>query len=464
MFSSFHFNAGTCKSYSRAVLLACLGMPFCLLISCKHTPAPKDFKGIVLPDLPVATSVLDVGESALFQQNEVELFAIDQDTYPTQIILQINGDSHTLQTNEWVIANDTLVYVNSLTTNRRTGMKGDSAQIRFHYLPKIWATRTGGNQEGIIFLPKTFREGELDFFPSGILNLVAVQSNDPLNTMDDSALVRLQYKGEDYSLTVREFSHTRFAGNLYLHAGEVFTGVRERDGRVQLSLVDSTSAFDGLASQETATFQVGETQLYGDWTATFDSIPAVSREALQGELLTPESYRLLLTVSNPEANSTQEFVLNQNQSIRWGTQEWMLVQATETSLELECFTYSTPKYPSAKRAESETAGNQSEPTVAVPPRWIEREFLLNSPLEFQGATFRITRLLRQDSTNLYDDQIELAITGNGLAQTLIIKEGTRQIVRGNNRWWIIQVKEVLAESDQGYALIRLESDQITRNN
>ena len=444
--------------------MACFTVISGSLISCKHTPAPKDFKGIVLPDLPVATSVLEVGESALFQGNQVELFAIDQETYPTQIILQINGDSHTLKTNEWVIANETLVYVNSLTTNRQTGMKGDSAQIRFHHLPKIWATSSGTNQDGMIFSPKTFREGELDFFPSGILNLEAVQSNDPLNTLDDAALVRLQYKGEDHSLTVREFSHTRFGGNLYLHAGEVFTGVRERDGRVQLSLLDSTSAFDGLSSQETKTFQAGESQTYGDWSATFDSIPAVSREAVQGELLKPENYRLLLTVSNPEANATQEFVLNQNQSIRWGTQEWMLVQATETTLELECFTYSTPKFPSAKRAESEAVANASEPTVAVPPRWIERELLLNSPLEFQGATFRITRLLRQDSTNLYDDQIELAITGNGLAQTMTIKEGTRQIVRGNNRWWIIQVKDVLAESDQGYALIRLESDQITRNN
>lgn len=435
----------------------CLPLVFSLA-GCQLFSKGSKQKENSLPPLAIASAVLSINEPIRFVDKRYTLLEINSEVYPSTMRISQESEVITVEANSWEISNNVLIF--AALSNPDRNQKSTLAQIKFHDLTRLWENFPEPANPAIPFPRKNFVENDLEFFKNGVISLQNIRENDAVNNLDDTAQCRVFWDGQEYSVNVREFSHTRVASELVIAAEEVFTGNRENDGATILSLHRTEGAFSEAIKAEPATLIRSNEAEFGNFLVTMESLPIAPKSEAIGVETKPEGYRCILSIKDSKTGVANEFVLNPDQSQRWGNFEWMLNEVNAEQADVMVYEYSTAKYPTPRRAEGDLLPSELATEKAKPAKWIERELVPGDEQEYQGAIFKIVSIRAFDSSNLFDDHVEVSVVSKDLAQTIMLKEGTKQIVRGNNRWWIIEAKDVVAEGSQRLAILRLESEQI----
>ncbi|MGF1572105.1 MAG: hypothetical protein ACFCU1_03465 [Sumerlaeia bacterium] len=437
----------------------CLALFVLPVTGCQlFSPTAKPLARNELPRLAIATAVISEGETVIFYGQKYTLDEINTENYPSTLRISQASQAISIEVESWEIRNNVLIQASLPRSGASQNAK--VAQLKFYNLPELWNNWPAPNNPEVLFEEKEFREGNLEIFKDGVISLDFVRDNDPLNNLDETAQARIYFEGNEYDTIVREFSHTLVSGGLYLNAEEIFSGNREREGLTRFSLLREAGAFDDHISSKKITLERHAEVPFGSLVVTPDFIPVASKNEALGIESKPETYRCILTIRNTVDDSVQEFILNTNQSQRWGNMEWFLNEVTAEEASFTVYEYAKNQYPSNRRSVDDALVGESERESAKAPRWIERELSLLDSIEFQSATITVVSIRTNDSANLFDDQVEVSVVARNLAQTILLREGTKQIVRGNNRWWIIEAKDVIATGNRGKAILRIESDQI----
>lgn len=424
------------------------------LMGCLSTEKAAPVSGTVLPKVAIASTILSPGESVVFYGKQYTLDQINMETYPSTVVISQGAQTVAIEVDGWQINNNVLIQ--AMLPNKGS----ETAQIKFHELGELWKNWAEPANPEIPFPTTEFREGSIEFFKNGVISLQDVRDNDPVDNLDDTADARLFWKGKEYTKTVREYSHTQVLPDLYVKAEEIFTGERDRDGSTSLSLLTSKAAFATAKNVYDLTINRQDEVKIGNFTVKADFLPVASKTDAIGVEITPETYRCILSFTERESEKTQEFILNPEQSQRWGNIELLLRSVSAQNADFTVYEYTKYQYPTARRSANEQLVGETTREAAVPPKWIERELSPPDFIEYQGATISVLSIRGNDPSNLFDDQVEVGVVSRNLAQTVLLKEGTKQIVRGNNRWWIIEAKDVVASGPRGTAILRIESEQI----
>src|SRR5690606_23541313 len=88
----------------------------------------------------------------------------------------------------------------------------------------------------------------------------------------------------------------------------------------------------------------------------------------------------------------------------------------------------------ANRAPEQNAQNPRAPTT------VERSLITNQSGQAWGAPVRLARALDPDATNLCGDVAEIILDVTGRLEPVQAREAGRATVRGENRWYVVEVK------------------------
>lgn len=437
-------------------LLMSLGFAFALT-SCSLFNDSPDYasqSGDKLPALPISSSLAQVGQTLTYKNVKFSIRDIDTEAYPTQISYAItDGPFGKITVGDWFVFDDYLIKVSF--QDKQSDVSDGFVLVTFHDLEKL-TSKDSNSAEDAIFTYSKMKENEIKFFRDGFISITEVRDNNPLLREDESAEVTIYYQDKKYEGVVREFSHAFVGDDLVLQAGEIFMGSRPDSGQLNLRLEKSEVAFADAFSNEQKVFNRSDLLETGEYTVTFDTLPLAPKGNSEGILLEPDGYRVLMTFEN-EDGQKHEFLVLEDQSIRWGMNEFIIDKVEATSGEYRLLTYQDSKFPTQRLNPNDPLVQEEEERNQAAPRKIESVMEVGDVLNFGEAKFELTRVVENDPTNLFDDQAILNVSGPGISDYVYLRESTRQTIQGDNRWWILEADLIQKTRRGGQARIAIEA-------
>jgi len=428
------------------------GLTSCSLF--ESSPKFASQSGDQLPALPISSSLAQVGQTLTYNNLQLSIRDIDTEAYPTQVSYAIaDGPFGKLTVGDWFVHDDYLIKISF--QDNQSDVSSGFVLVTFHDLEKL-TSKNANATEDALFTYKNMKEGDIKFFKEGFITISDVRDNNPLLREDESAQVTVYYQDKKYEGVVREFSHSYIGDNLVLQAGEIFIGSRPDSGQLDLRLEKGEVAFADAFSNEQKVFTRNDQIDLSEYSVTFDTLPLAPKGNSEGILLEPDGYRVLLTFENEEGQQ-HEFLVEEEQSIRWGMNEFIVDKVDATIGEYRLLTYQNSKFPTQRLNPNDPLVQEEEERNQAAPRKLESVMEVGDVLNFGEAKFELTRVIENDPTNLFDDQAILNVSGPGIADYVYLRESTRQTVQGDNRWWIVEADLIQKTRRGGQARISIEA-------
>lgn len=394
-----------------------------LAAGCARKPAARMEKG-TLPDLPNAATTVEAGTGVGFHGVRVAVKEIGGSGLVRYGVAAPGSieDTHEVDRGRWALHGDVLL--------RFEAMRGEGTPrtlLNLYHLPSLAASGQPADLGAEIRL----EEGNHVFAGGRFIALGAVQGNDPGKTDDERAEVTVLLDGAIHELSVPELGAVA-AGSSYVRAGNAYDGDTPGDGVAFLRIVPADELWKGATSVEQARLESGESLEEAGFELRTDT--------LEGR---DESWRALLSLRTPATR--RDVIAVPGESIRAGAVEVLLREADAAGISVdiarhpEAVVAEAAHYPGAVPVEPGKASDlQREPTKAT------RRMIVGQSTEFWDARFELVGLVANDPTDLMDDAAEFLVHHDGTSERLFAKKGHRHTVRGENRWWVVDVRSVTA--------------------
>ncbi len=374
-----------------------------------------------LPDYPRVASTMTPGQTVSYKDISLTLGDIvREDSDPVVMFTLTRGretSNYSAAFNEYLVSGDLLVQFQSRSNAEAAD---DLAVATLYWLPELMRPGTPRAARDL----SESRPGEIAFFQDGFVAIVSIHENDYVATDDDSVILTFWTPAdamEDISL--REFSSMAIGESL-LKVGNVYGGDQPGQGRVELSIVPKANAWEGANDREEVMIPYRGTVEWRGHDLRAESIPGGWRS------------RILLSVTRGE--DTHDVVMTEGQAWRHGNVAWRFDGVSGSAARLTAYEFDQSIFPDDVR--DGTAPPEQRAQNPRAPTTIERELVTNQSVEFWGARIRLARVLEMDPTNLFDDVAEFVFDTDGRLQSVLVREGERASVRGDNRWYIVEVK------------------------
>jgi hypothetical protein len=390
----------------RVLLLIVLSI---LAVGCGLLRGGSGAGGSALPDYPRVAATMTPGQTVTYRDLSLTLADIIREGDTPQVRFSIargrETTSYTAAIGERVINGENMIQFQA-----RADSDEDLAVAMMYHLPELMRPNVPRAARDLV----ETRPGEIAFFQDGFAAINAVSENDFVATDDDSVLLTIWTPGEtmeDITLSV-------------LRVGNVYGGENPGEGRVELRIVPLNQAWEDASDREELLIPYRGTI---DWRG----------HGLRAETL-PGGWRSRVLLTVQRADTTHDVVLTEGQAWRYGNIAWRFDGANGGAARITAFEFDRSVFPAdtrvANRAPEQNAQNPRAPTT------VERSLITNQSVEFWGARVRLARVLDMDATNLFDDVAEIIFDVNGRLETVQVREGDRATVRGENRWYVVEVK------------------------
>ncbi|MBX3729932.1 MAG: hypothetical protein KF858_12160 [Candidatus Sumerlaeia bacterium] len=400
-----------------------------------------------LPNLPRASAVLAPGQGITWRDLRFEYVhfepGVDGAGDEARIAIQ-RGNQRSIE--RWAIGGYRLEGDALVRVQHRDAQSGGTPGLLLFtmtHLPSV----TGPRQADPLAAPVVLREGEATFFAGGFVALESVADNDYHALDDDRARLVFWLGGELEDWTMREF-HARPHGRWLVGLRDVFTGHLPGDGVAVVEFRDLETAWDAAERREQRLLPPG-TRL--SWEGV----------SFMGDYLELEDGPRGV-VSVERADRSFDTVAREGEWVRLGRHEVVLEEVRPSGLwvSLAQFADDVQAVQSRTRPRRESPAQQAARTEAEPQsRLMTRRLRTGETIEFWDARFEMVRAHRMDPTRTTDNAIELMVTWEGQYDSYLIRQGSRQSIQGQNRWWIVVVEDVQASGTegQGEAMLRLQT-------
>lgn len=390
-----------------------------------------------LPDYPEGAATLMPGQAVEFARTTLVLEQVtprDGQLVARLTVRDRDGaNTHDVEVGGVTVHKDILVRVMP-----RTGAAGTSAEnpvvvLTLHRLSQLAsesAPRVAREWAGM-------RPGEVGFFSGGFVALRAVMENDR-NTFDDDAAALLLGLGTSIeTVTLRELSSWR-AGNWVIDVGDAYGG-DATDGpaaTIRVRPAEIAEA-DAPIKEEPLPLPWGSQAPFEKGEISADSIdppPATAREGATSRT------RVLVTVDN--GDEAREVVMLPGQTWRWGRHGFRLDTVSSSAASLNVLHYTGERR--AVEARSLTEARNPRVRTTDPSAPLRQRVLLTEgeSVAFWGTEIQLVRVEDRNRTDLFDDTAEFFVRDGRAGRALQIRERNRDTVRGENRWVVIEVRDL----------------------
>ncbi len=419
--------------------MAVAGCLIVLSTGCGRKAPRIESNADILPDLPGAKIAVEAGQSVVFHNQHITLGEIrDDGDYAYTVGVKDSGTMmrETASPGDWRLHKDLLLRLS------KKNDRGDDTLLSLYWLPKL--EQASGRIDPSTLME--LKEGEHRFFDGGFVSLDRVRANDPGDTDDERAEVTLLMNDVLYNVAVLELGSIP-AGDMVVVAENVYDGDRPGEGLARIRIARPSTAWSEATGAKEIEIESGG--------ALEERSLLVRTDTLEDRA---GGWRALVSLSS--SGNRRDAILREGESLRAGTHELHLTEITEKGLRGRMMTYAAsvspedafvPGIPREKPEDGEaTSAGESEATKTT------RRVGFSQSFDFQGARFTLATLYPNDPTSLGDDAAEFQVAHSGTIDRFVTKQGQRHTVHGDNRWWIIELKE-LSGGRNGQAEVTVET-------